>query len=140
MERIHSTCFSHWLFYMGRKMKHGVCITEQLTPWSRALLKRLTVAQLVKKFLAFYGTRRFITVFITAHTSGMYKRKKCNFFKTVNIVTRKEFSNKRIRNGRRQITKSTCLYNDVHTKLNTGAVITCSRSSCYVISLLSWGV
>jgi len=34
----------------------------ELTPWSR-LLEKLIVAQLVKKFLAFYGIWRFITVF-----------------------------------------------------------------------------
>ena len=32
-----------------------------LTPWSRILLEKLTGLQLVKKFPAFYGTRRFIT-------------------------------------------------------------------------------
>jgi len=31
------------------------------TPWCRVLLEKLTGLQLVKKFLAFYGTRRFIT-------------------------------------------------------------------------------
>ena len=30
------------------------------TPWSRVLLEKLTIFQLVKKFPAFYGTRRFI--------------------------------------------------------------------------------
>jgi len=30
-----------------------------LTPWSRVLLEKLTVFQLVKKFPAFYETRRF---------------------------------------------------------------------------------
>jgi hypothetical protein len=39
-----------------------------LTPWSR-VLENLTVTQLVKKFPAFYGTWRFITVFIQAHPS-----------------------------------------------------------------------
>ena len=34
-----------------------------LTPCSRALLQKLTGSQLVKKFPAFYGTRRFITAF-----------------------------------------------------------------------------
>ena len=34
-----------------------------LTPWSRVLLEKLTGFQLVKKFPAFYGTRRFITAF-----------------------------------------------------------------------------
>jgi len=34
-----------------------------LTPWSRVLFEKLTVCQLVKKFPAFYGTRKFITAF-----------------------------------------------------------------------------
>ena len=38
-----------------------------LTPWSRALLEKLTGFQLVKKFVAFYGTGRFITAFKSAH-------------------------------------------------------------------------
>ena len=33
------------------------------TPWCRVLLEKLTGLQLVKKFPAFYGTRRFITAF-----------------------------------------------------------------------------
>ena len=32
-----------------------------LNPWCRVLLEKLTGLQLVKKFPAFYGTRRFIT-------------------------------------------------------------------------------
>ena len=32
-----------------------------LTPWCRVLLEKLTGLQLVKKFAAFHGTRRFIT-------------------------------------------------------------------------------
>jgi len=32
-----------------------------LTPWSRVLLEKLTTSQSVKKFPAFYGTRKFIT-------------------------------------------------------------------------------
>jgi hypothetical protein len=38
----------------------------QVTPWSRVPLEKLTVSQLVKKFPAFYGTRRFITAFTRA--------------------------------------------------------------------------
>ena len=38
-------------------------LTYLLTPWRRALLEKLTGSQLVKKFLAFYGARRFITAF-----------------------------------------------------------------------------
>ena len=40
--------------------------THLLTPWSRVLLEKLTGFQLVKKFPAFYGTRRFITAFTSA--------------------------------------------------------------------------
>jgi len=40
--------------------------TYLLTPWSRVLLEKLTVSQLVKKFPTFYGTRRFITTFTSA--------------------------------------------------------------------------
>jgi len=40
--------------------------TYLLTPWSRVLLEKLTGLRLVKKSSAFYGTRRFITAFISA--------------------------------------------------------------------------
>ena len=36
-------------------------LTYLLTPWCTVLLEKLTGLQLVKKFPAFYGTRRFIT-------------------------------------------------------------------------------
>ena len=36
------------------------CTTYLLTPWCRVLLEKLTGLQLVKKFPAFHGTRRFI--------------------------------------------------------------------------------
>jgi hypothetical protein len=35
--------------------------------WSRVLLEKLTVTQLVKKFPAFHGTQSFIIVFTRAH-------------------------------------------------------------------------
>jgi len=41
--------------------------THSLTPCSTVLLEKLTGSQLVKKFPAFYGTRRFITAFTRAH-------------------------------------------------------------------------
>jgi hypothetical protein len=41
-------------------------ITYLLTPCSRVILEKLTGSQLVKKFPAFYGTRRFITAFTSA--------------------------------------------------------------------------
>jgi len=37
------------------------CVTYLLTQWCRFLLEKLTGLQLVKKFPAFHGTRRFIT-------------------------------------------------------------------------------
>jgi len=37
-----------------------------LTPCSRVLVEKLTGFKLVKKFPAFYGTRRFITAFTSA--------------------------------------------------------------------------
>ena len=37
-----------------------------LTPWSRILLEKVAGSQLVKKFLALYGTRCFITAFTIA--------------------------------------------------------------------------
>jgi len=39
----------------------------KLTPCSRVLLEKLTVTQVVKKFTAFYGIQRFITVFTRSH-------------------------------------------------------------------------
>jgi hypothetical protein len=39
---------------------------SSLTPWSRVFLEELTSSQLVKKFYAYYGTRRFITAFTSA--------------------------------------------------------------------------
>jgi hypothetical protein len=42
-------------------------VTNLLTPWSRVLLEKLTGLQLVKKFPAFYGTRRFLTALTSAH-------------------------------------------------------------------------
>ena len=41
-------------------------LTYILTPWNRVLLETLTGFHLVKKFPAFYRTRRFITAFTSA--------------------------------------------------------------------------
>jgi hypothetical protein len=43
-----------------------------LTPRSRILLEKLTGFQLVKKFAAFYGTRRFITAFTRARLVSLF--------------------------------------------------------------------
>ena len=41
-------------------------LTYLLTPCSRVLLEKLASLQLVKKFPAFYGTRRFLTALTSA--------------------------------------------------------------------------
>jgi hypothetical protein len=46
--------------------KHKTFHTSILTSWSRFLLEKLTGLQLVGKFLAFYGTRRFTAAFTSA--------------------------------------------------------------------------
>ena len=42
-------------------VKTLLLLTYLLTPWCRVLLEQLAGLQLVKKFTAFHGTRRFIT-------------------------------------------------------------------------------
>jgi hypothetical protein len=42
-------------------------LPPRLIPQSRVLLEKLTVPELVNKFPAFNGTRRFLTVFTTTH-------------------------------------------------------------------------
>ena len=49
---MYRTCVSH----LDKQTKPFL-----LTPWCRVLLEKLTSLQLVKKFPAFYGNRRFIT-------------------------------------------------------------------------------
>jgi len=61
------------LFYLVCKVYRNLDYTLPrrtylLTPWNTALLEKLTGFQLVNKFLAFYGTRRFITVFTVPAT------------------------------------------------------------------------
>ena len=49
------------MYIMCHSTKSPTLITYLLTPWSRVLLEKLASLQLVKKFPAFYGTRRFLT-------------------------------------------------------------------------------
>jgi len=46
--------------------------TFLLTSCSRVLLEKLAGSQLVKKFPAFYGTRRFIISLISAHLLPLF--------------------------------------------------------------------
>jgi hypothetical protein len=68
--------FIHGLYYiilicpaqnrLGIHCKFADLLTYLLTPWSRVLSEKLTGLQLVKKFPAFYGTRKFITALTSA--------------------------------------------------------------------------
>jgi hypothetical protein len=52
--------FHEKMIFISRVRYYSRC-SDLLTPWCRVLLEKLTGFQLVKKFPAFYGTRRFIT-------------------------------------------------------------------------------
>ena len=47
--------------WISEQRANFALLTYLLTPWCRVLLEKLTGLQLVKKFPAFHGTRRFIT-------------------------------------------------------------------------------
>ena len=53
-------------------------ITNKQIPLSKVLPEKLTGPQLVKKFLTFYGTRKFITAFTTAHHLSMSSARSIN--------------------------------------------------------------
>ena len=53
--------------YKNTDPKIHYSVFQSLTPWCRVLLEKLTGLQLVKKFPAFHGTRRFITALTSVH-------------------------------------------------------------------------
>ena len=60
---VHLVCFIIRIYHDERspeRQKPTTC-TYLITPWCRVLIEQLTGLQLVKKFPAFHGTRRFIT-------------------------------------------------------------------------------
>jgi hypothetical protein len=61
---VHKNSWSSDLFLSQFPFTH--LLTYLLTPWSRVLLEKLTGSQLVKKFPAFYGTRKFLTALTSA--------------------------------------------------------------------------
>jgi len=76
---------SAWIFPLQGIQLRCICTLSQplrkmpnitnmylLTPWSRVLFEKLSASQLVKKFLAFYGNRRFITVFTRARHLSLF--------------------------------------------------------------------
>ena len=50
-----------WLVPLNASLYCTLYSTYLITPWCRVLLEKLTGLQLVQKFPAFHGTRRFIT-------------------------------------------------------------------------------
>ena len=72
--RLHTTLGKHVVSFNSITLTHihvpypntKIKLTYLLIPWSKVLLKKLTRFRLVKKFPAFYGTRRFITAFTSA--------------------------------------------------------------------------
>ena len=54
------------LIHNKRKFLYLYLLTYSLTPHSTVFLTKLNGLQLVKKFPAFYGTRRFITAFTSS--------------------------------------------------------------------------
>ena len=64
----HTACTEPPCLYKGAVYLTFNCTHKLylLTPWSRVVLEKLTGSQLVNKFPAYYGTRRFITAFTSA--------------------------------------------------------------------------
>jgi hypothetical protein len=58
-------------FHYGKE-KFGAPLQRQLTPRSRVFLEKLTRPELVKKFLAIYGTRKFNIAFTRARHLSLY--------------------------------------------------------------------
>jgi prolipoprotein diacylglyceryltransferase len=54
------------IYEMLLTVSYCMCICMLLTPWSRVLSEKLKCRKLLKKFPAFYGTRRFITEYTRA--------------------------------------------------------------------------
>ena len=59
--RKHSSEWTYDSTYYDKYDEQVHVLTYLFTPWCRVLLEKLTGLQLVKKFPAFHGTRRFIT-------------------------------------------------------------------------------
>ena len=57
--------------FLGYMILHLFC-GYLLTPWCRVHLEKLIGLQLVKKFLAFHGTRRFITALTSVRHLSLF--------------------------------------------------------------------
>jgi hypothetical protein len=61
------------MFLLGTRLPQWQPALRLLTPWRRVLLEELTDFKLVKKFPAFYGTRRLIIAFTGARHLSLYE-------------------------------------------------------------------
>ena len=68
-------------------LKARIPTVNLFTPWSRVLLDKVTGSQLVKKYPAFYGTRRFITAFTSAHRLSILSPQHYDHDKWVTVTT-----------------------------------------------------
>jgi hypothetical protein len=58
--------FADYCWNLTEEVSITYLLTYLLTPWGRVLPEKLKRPELLKKFPAFYGTRRFITAFTRA--------------------------------------------------------------------------
>ena len=65
--------------------------TYLLTPWRRVLFEKTARFQLVKKFPAFYGTRRFITIFTRARHLSLFSARSIQSMPSIPLLE-KSFS------------------------------------------------
>jgi hypothetical protein len=77
--RLHASCNKESLYslilcflFEIQAYLFRISITYLLTPWSRVLPEKLKRPELLKKFPAFYGARRFITAFTRARHLSLY--------------------------------------------------------------------
>ena len=89
----------------GTRCRHGEeviwsgviwCLNYLLNPWSRVLLEKLIGSQPVKKCTAFYGKRRFITVFTSARHLSLSWARSIHVPRThyLNLVPKPKENNK----------------------------------------------
>ena len=68
-----------WLSDIKPFFRTNCFITYLLTLWSTVLLEKLASLQLVKKFPAFYGTRRFLTALTSARHLSLSRASPIQF-------------------------------------------------------------
>jgi len=67
-------CYIIVLGLVASRPYFSTFLNSKENPWSRVLLEKLAVPQLIKKFLTFYGMPRFTTTFTTGYLSPFRAR------------------------------------------------------------------